>query len=33
MLDAIIANVVSEYGDGLTIISTNAASGAQGVKV
>ncbi|MFM2413264.1 MAG: hypothetical protein RJB05_440 [Armatimonadota bacterium] len=33
MLHAIIANVVSEYGDGLTILSTYAASGAQGVKV
>ena len=33
MLDAIIANVVGEYGDGLTILSTYAARGAQGVKV
>ena len=33
MLDAIIANVVSEYGDGLAILSTYAASGALGMKV
>jgi galactokinase len=33
MLDAVIAKVVSEYEDGLTILSTYAASGAQGVKV
>jgi galactokinase len=33
MLDAIIANVVGEYGDGLTMLSTYAASGAQGVKI
>ena len=33
MIDAIIKNVISDYGDGLTMLSTYAASGAQGVKV
>jgi len=33
MLDAIIKNVVNQYGDGLSILSTYAANGAQGVKV